>query len=122
MSFRRLNPMNLLNWRHAVRMDVRRALLAICGVGGALALVFFFVIRKPPEKIVEQGFGYEWRTGSILVVPLAGDECQRSVFDNDRGVIWPLDPIACAKVIQGYDKNLDSTPGHVEAVSQNFRR
>jgi hypothetical protein len=122
--FHRLNPMHLLTWRIAVRIDVRRALLAMGGVGGALALVFFFVIHKPAENIVEQGFGYEWRTGSILVVPPAGDVCQQSVFDNDNGMVWPLDPIACAEVIRGYDKTskADTSPGHVEAISQSFRK
>ena len=124
MSYRRFNPVRLLKWRTAVRIDARRALLAIGGVCGVLALTFFFVIRKPPEKHVEHGFGWEWRTGSILVVPLAGDICQQSAFDNDRGMIIPLDPVACAEVIRNYDRfsKTNSSPGHVEAVSQNFRR
>ncbi|HYM35187.1 MAG TPA: hypothetical protein VET48_07285 [Steroidobacteraceae bacterium] len=124
MSLRRFNPMRLLKWRADVRVDVQRALLAIGGVGGVLALTFFFVIRKPAEKVVEQGFGWEWRTGSILVVPVAGDICQQAAFDNDRGVIIPLDPVACAEVIRDYDRfsKYNSTPGHVETVSQTFRR
>ena len=124
MSFHRFNPMRMLKWRIAVRTDVHRALLATAGVGGVLALVFFFVVKKPVEKQVQQGFGFEWRTGSILVVPLAADVCQQRVFDNDSGALWPLDPVPCADVIRDYDRNskTNSSPGHVEAVSQNFRR
>jgi hypothetical protein len=126
MSFRRLNPMRLFGWRADVRVDVRRALLAIGGVGGVLALTYFVVIQKQTEKEkhVEQGFGWEWRTGSILIVPLVGDICQQATFDNDRGTIIPLDPVACAEVIRDYDRfsKTNSTPGHVETVSQNFRR
>ena len=125
MDIRRFNPLRLLRWRADVRIDVWRALLAICGVSGILALTLFIAIRKPEEKkIVEQGFGWEWRTGSILIVPLAGDICQQASFDNDRGTIIPLDPVACAEVIRDYDRfsKTNSTPGHVETVSQTFRR
>jgi len=126
MSLRRFNPLRLLQWRADVRVDVRRALLAIGGIGGLLALTFFFVIHRPGEKetTAEKGFGWEWRTGSILVVPLAGDICRQAAFDNDRGAIIPLDPVACADVIRDFDRfsKTNSTPGHVETVSQTFRR
>ena len=124
MSLRRFNPIRLLRWRADVRIDVRRALLAIGGVGGVLASTYFFVIRKPAEIHVEQGFGWEWRTGSILVVPLSGNICKQAAFDNDRGVIIPLDPVACEEVIRDYDRfsKTNSSPGHVETVGQTFRR
>ena len=126
MSLRRFNPMRLLQWRADVRVDVRRALLAIGGIGSLLALTFFVVTHKPgeKEKTAEKGFGWEWRTGSILVVPLAGDICQQAAFDNDRGAIIPLDPVACAEVIRDFDRfsKTNSTPGHVETVSHTFRR
>lgn len=126
MRLRRFNPMRLFQWRADVRVDVRRALLAIAGVGCVLALTFFVVIHKPAEKekTAEKGFGWEWRTGSILVVPLTGDICKQSAFDNDRGAIIPLDPVACEEVIRDFDRfsKMNASPGHVETVSQTFRR
>jgi hypothetical protein len=120
MIARRLNPMRTLKWRSAVRIDVRRAVLMFSGVGGALMLAFFFAIHDFAIKPVAHGFGREWRTGMILFIPPSGDDCQRSVFDNDSGVIWPAGSISCMDATGETEKQ--SAPGHVVAISQNFRR
>jgi hypothetical protein len=119
MIARRLNPLRKVKWRTAIRIEVRRAALMFGG-GGVLMLAFFFGIHDSAKKPVPNEFGRESRTGMILFIPAAGDDCQRSVFDNDSGMIWPAGLISCMDATGETEKR--SAPGHVAVVSQNFRK
>ncbi len=112
--------MRMMKWRIAVRIDVRRAVLMISGVGVALTLAFFFAVQDFADKPFAHEFGREWRTGMIMFMPLSGDDCQRSAFDNDRGAIWPAGSISCMDATGELEKQ--SAPGHVMSVGRSFRK
>ncbi len=116
--------MRLFKWRPPVRIDVRRAAFTLSGVTGALAVAAIFVTREPADKDPRIGFGWEWRTGTIVTVPMIGDECRRSLFDNDTGAIWPTSAVSCAEAFGLAEKSARAIAevSHVMLISQNFRR
>jgi hypothetical protein len=116
--------LRLFKWRPPVRIDVRRAAFTLSGVTGALAVAVMFMTREPPDKYPKGGFGREWRTGTIVTVPIVGDECRRSLFDNDTGAIWPTNSVSCIEAFGLADKSARATAeiSHVMLISQNFRR
>jgi hypothetical protein len=97
--------------------------MTMSAVTSVLATVLVFITREQPDKYPRFGFGWEWRTGAILVVPLVGEFCRRSLFDNDSGAIWPVEPVSCADV---FDPAINGRASRdiptVMAISQNFRR
>jgi hypothetical protein len=110
-------------WRIAFRLDLRRALIAISGVTATLALAFFLASHEKPEKPAEVVLRRELRTGSILFMPLVGDVCRQSVFDNDTGLIWSIDSVSCEKIKRNTVKSATENSGsHVMAISDNFRK
>ena len=108
-------------WRIAFRLDLRRALLAIGAVTVTLALAFFIAIYEKTEKPAKVASGREMRTGSILIMPLVGDTCRQSVFDNYSGEIWPAKSISCIEAIRRSETGVKPT-SHVMAISEKFRK
>ena len=96
---------NRSRWRIAFRLDLRRASIAIGGVTGALALAFFLATHEKPEKPADVVLARELRTGSILFMPRVGDVCRQSLFDNDTGLIWPIDSVSCEQIKRNITKN-----------------
>lgn len=116
--------LRLFKWRPPIRIDVRRAALTLSGVTGALAVAIMLMTQEPPDKYPRVGFGWEWRVGTIITVPMVGDECRRSLFDNDTGAIWPTNPVSCGEAFGLAEKSTRATAevSHVMLISQTFRR
>ena len=78
---------------------------------------------KNPKNPAEAVLGRELRTGSILFMPLVGDVCRQSVFDNDTGLIWPIDSVSCEKIKRNTVKSATENSGsHVMTTSEKFRK
>lgn len=111
-------------WRFAPRFDIRRAAFAVSSATGLLALALVYVNHDPNAGLPMHGFGWDTRTGSILILPMVGDLCQRSEFDNDSGAVWPIAPISCTEAL-GLNEDgtkVTTASSHVLAISQNFRK
>jgi hypothetical protein len=116
--------LRLFKWRPPVRIDVRRAAFALSGVTSGLVVAVMLITREPADKYPKVGFGWEWRIGTIVMLPMIGDECRRSLFDNDTGAIWPTEPVSCAEALGLAERNARAAAevSHVMLISQNFRR
>jgi hypothetical protein len=122
MNRNRFQPYRAPKMRRAVRVDLRRAAVTFSGVTSALAVALVFATRDQADKNPRIGFGWEWRTGLIMVVPAAGDVCRQSVFDNDTGAIWPAAAVSCEDVLISPEKKANAEMSRVAAISQDFRR
>jgi hypothetical protein len=121
---RAVRLLRLFKWRPPVRIDVRRAAFTLSGVTSALVMAAILMIREPADEHPRIGFGWEWRTGTIVMVPVFGDECRRSLFDNDTGAIWPTKSVSCIEALGLAERGALATAevSHVMLISQNFRR
>jgi len=61
------------------------------------------------------------RTGSILITPRRGDRCQRSLFDNYTGLIWPAGFVSCEAALTKSNEKLPSTPERLQIIGGAFR-
>lgn len=110
--------------QNAFRLDLRRALLALGVVAGALVLIFYFATERrqaDAERQAAKGFGRESRVGSILVMPLVGDSCRQIAFNNDNGSFIEGSPVSCAEILARSDTNPKKS-SHIGAVSETFRK
>jgi|DewCreStandDraft_4_1066084.scaffolds.fasta_scaffold107285_2 hypothetical protein len=114
----------LFRWRPPIRIDMRRAVVAMAGATGALAMALGFFTHDPADKQMRAGFGWEMRMGTIITVPAVGDECGRRLFDNDTGDIWLTKPVSCIEAFGLAEKSARATAdvSHVMLISQTFRR
>ena len=120
-------PANRTAKRAAFRIEISRASLLIGGLVGALMSALYFTLR--PEPITSQEmdtfvFGKHTRVGSIVSIPMSGDNCRRAAFNNDNGVIIPLGEISCVLVIERADdkSNDRRTSDKFAAISDKFRK
>src|SRR5262249_33875430 len=83
--------------RNAFRIDIKRAALAIGTAVTVAGATFFFALAPPltqGEIKLPHGFGYDSRTGQIVLVPLVGEDCRQFSFNNDTGFVGegPVEP------------------------------
>lgn len=115
-----------MRWNIPFRLDLRRALLAIGGGACVAASVFYFTVERQraqeqAELDAQKGFGWETRTGSIVMVPLVGENCRDLAFNNDDGSIFEGAPASCEEILVRWNKTPKKT-SHIGAVSENFRK
>ena len=111
--------------RVAFRIEVSRASLLIGGLLGALVSALYFTFRPAPVVVVEEFvFGRHTRLGSIVTIPMTGENCRRAAFNNDNGVIVPLGEISCVLVIERADENSNDrrVPDKFATISDKFRK
>ena len=110
--------------RKAFRRDVWRTSFLIGGLTGALALMLYFGTAEKVVRRAEFGFGQESRRGSILFMPLVGDLCRQSAFDNESGIIWPADAVSCQQAIARMQKDVTerSAASNIMSIGERFRK
>jgi hypothetical protein len=108
-------------------------ILACCALGACLLLVGVVAkvavgspwlgTAEPPPQQQHVYTDEEMRTGSILFVPLRGDECQHNLFDNKTGQIWHSGYVSCDVALSKTEneKSKGWSLARTEAIRGGFR-
>jgi hypothetical protein len=108
MASRKSQSAHKAKKRGAARRDFLRTLLVVACLGGAGAVALVIGATTTVVSKTEIGPEQKMRTASILFIPLFGDACRQSVFDNRNGMMSQANTVSCenlAKKMRKDEKN-----------------
>jgi hypothetical protein len=108
--------------RGAVRRDFWRTLLVIACLGGAGAVALVMGATTTVVSKAEIGPEQKMRTASVLFIPLFGDACRQSIFDNRNGMMSQENTMSCEKLAKKMRKDEKNQSAGFEKMSDSFRK
>jgi hypothetical protein len=70
----------------------------------------------------EIGPEQKMRTASVLFIPLFGDACRQSIFDNRNGMMSQENTMSCEKLAKKMRKDEKNQSAGFEKMSDSFRK
>ena len=99
----------------------------ICMCLASLLALGALISRSPPapgrSELAQQTLANDdLTTGSVLLVPPAGNRCQLRLIDNATGYIWGNKPVDCQIALANANARSNNAPTtHLDAIRDGFR-
>jgi hypothetical protein len=111
------------------RDDRIQLLFALACLGCAIAF-YLFVQTGPSDHDrhaamdVNEQSDDDLRTGSIIFVPILGNDCHRKEIDNETWAIRDVGPVACSDALSRSSENANKvwSAARMDAIRDGFRK